>query len=216
MIPAQPGAGKFFYPNMLDGFETEDCEFYIGEKCLYDSVHIGYHRTASLSPKVVSAVHTIGAAYIPLQEAMTVRIKPTIPLEDAKRSHVVMQWFAGKKYSVTKVDWQKEWATAKFRDMGNFQLVLDEEPPVIVPAGFKDGAYMSKAARMVFIVKDNLESFNNFRAELDGKWLRFTNDKGRSFIYVFDEKCPRGEHSLKISVADEAGNVSTKIFKFTR
>ena len=216
MIPVQPVAGKLFYPNMLDGFETEDCEFYIGEKCLYDSVHIGYHTTVSVSPKVVSAVHTIGAAYIPLQEAMTVRIKPTVPLADAQRGHVVMQWFAGKKYSVTKVEWQKEWATAKFRDMGNFQLALDEEPPVILPVGFKDGANMSKAARMVFIVKDNLESFTNFRAELDGKWLRFTNDKGRSFIYVFDEKCPRGEHSLKISVADEAGNVTTQIFKFTR
>ena len=56
----------------------------------------------------------------------------------------------------------------------------------------------------------------NFRAELDGKWLRFTNDKGRSFIYIFDEKCGRGSHELKISIQDEAGNTTEKIYHFTR
>src|SRR5690606_31299560 len=30
--------GKMFYPQMVDGYETDDCEFYLGERCLYDSV----------------------------------------------------------------------------------------------------------------------------------------------------------------------------------
>lgn len=208
--------GKMFYPFMIDGFESGDCEFYLGEKSLYDSVHIAYRKTIASSPNVISAVHSIGAAYIPLQEPMTVRIKPTVMPDSGKRNHVVMQWFSGSKYEVEKVDWQKNWAAASFRSLGNFQLVLDEEPPTISPVGFTDGANLSKAARMVFVVKDNLESFKHFRAELDGKWLRFTNDKGRSFVYTFDEKCTAGAHSIKISVEDEAGNTSTKTFSFTR
>ncbi|MEO5683461.1 MAG: M23 family metallopeptidase [Chitinophagaceae bacterium] len=214
--PVTAAAGKLFYPLMLDGLENTDCEFFIGERCLYDSVHIAYKRTAAAAASTVSAVHSIGAAYIPLQEAMTVRIRPLISLDADKRNHVVMQRFAGNKQDVQKVEWQKGWAAAKFREMGSFQLVLDELPPVIVPVGFKDGANMSKAARMVFTVKDNLESFKNFRAELDGRWLRFTNDKGRSFIYIFDEKCGPGEHSLQVSVEDEAGNLTVKTFSFTR
>ncbi len=209
-------AGKMFYPSMLDGMEFTDCEFYIGESCLYDSVHINYRRTAAASSDVVSGVHTIGAAYIPLQDYMTVRIKPLMSLDADKRSHTVMQRFAGNKQDVQKVDWQKGWAAAKFREFGSFQLVLDETPPVIVPVGFTDGANLSKATRIVFIVKDNLDEFKNFRAELDGKWLRFTNDKGRSFIYIFDEKCSVGSHSLKVSAEDEAGNVAVKTFTFTR
>lgn len=214
--PVPVSAGKMFYPLMLDGFENSDCEFYIGEHCLYDSVHIMYKKTAAVAANIVSAVHTIGAAYIPLQDSMLVRIKPTVVLDAAKRSHVVMQRFAGNKNDVQKVQWQKEWAACKFRDMGNFQLVLDETPPVIIPVGFKDGANMSRASRIVFIIKDNLDVFRNFRAELDGKWLRFTNDKGKSFIYIFDDKCGTGSHSLKISVEDEAGNVAIKTFTFTR
>jgi murein DD-endopeptidase MepM/ murein hydrolase activator NlpD len=211
-----PAAGKLFYPLMIDGFETDDCEFYMGERCLYDSVHIAYRKTAALSPDAVSAVHSIGAAYIPLQDSMLVRIKPRASFDSTKRNRVVMQRFAGTKKTVEKVTWQKDWATAWFRDMGNFQLIVDEEAPVIIPVGFSDGTNLSKAAKIVFIIKDNLESFKKFRAELDGKWLRFTNDKGKSFIYIFDEKCPPGEHSINISVEDEAGNITSKTYKFTR
>ncbi len=208
--------GKMYYPQMLDGTENTDCEFFVGERSLYDSVHIAYKRTAAAPATVVSGVHTIGAAYIPLYDSLTVRIKPVVPLDAEKRNRIVMQRFAGSKQDVQKPEWQKGWAAAKFRDMGSFQLVLDETPPEIVPVGFKDGANMSKASRIVFIIKDNLDEFKNFRAELDGKWLRFTNDKGKSFIYIFDEKCAPGQHSLKISVEDEAGNVAEKTFTFTR
>ncbi len=213
-LPA--AAGKMFYPLTLNVYEAPECEFYIGEHGLYDSVHIAYNKSTLPRAGMVSAAHTIGAAYIPLQEAMTVRIKPTVALDAARRSHVVMQRFAGNKHDIAKVEWQKDWATAKFREMGIFQLLLDEEPPVIVPIGFADGANMSKASRIVFIIKDNLEVYKNFRAELDGKWLRFTNDKGRSFIYIFDEKCAPGPHSLKVSAEDEAGNVAVKTFTFVR
>ncbi|MCC6286715.1 MAG: M23 family metallopeptidase [Chitinophagaceae bacterium] len=216
--PATPMSGKMFYPLMLNvGEGSEDGDFYIGEKGLYDSVRIAYKRTpAAAGPVVVSAVHTIGAAYIPLQEAMVVRIKPTAVLTPGQKNRIVMQRFAGTKKGIVKVEWQGDWAMAKFRDFGSFQLVVDNEPPEIIPVGFKDSANLSKATKMLFTVKDNLDEFKNFRAELDGKWLRFTNDKGRNFVYVFDEYCLPGAHTLKLSVSDEAGNVTARIFNFTR
>jgi hypothetical protein len=44
----------------------------------------------------------------------------------------------------------------------------------------------------------------------------FSNDKGRTYIYKFDEMFTPGEHTLVISVEDEAGNKSVKTFKLTR
>ncbi|MFT3703690.1 MAG: M23 family metallopeptidase [Agriterribacter sp.] len=209
--------GKMCYPLMLNvGEGSEDGDYYISEKGLYDSVRIQYRRSVSTNPIVVSAVHTIGEAYIPLQEAMSVRIKPGAGLAQNKMNQVVMQRFAGAKKEVAKVDWQNGWAIAKFREFGSFQLVLDETPPEIAPVAFKDSADLSKASRIVITVKDNFEQVRNFRAELDGKWLRFTNDKARNFIYNFDEQCVPGAHALKISVADEAGNVTVRVFSFTR
>ncbi len=208
--------GKLFYPLMLDGYESENCEFYIGEKCLYDSVHIKYSSFTTGDPTVVSDVHVIGASYIPLQDSFLVRIKPLASLPDEDKKFTVMKWFAGSRAAVQKVRWQRDWAYAKFRDFGNFELVVDNDPPVITPMNFSEGADLSKATKIIFNVKDDMNSIKNVRAELDGRWLCFTNDKSRSFIYSIDEKCPRGMHQLKISAEDEAGNRTEKVFNFSR
>jgi murein DD-endopeptidase MepM/ murein hydrolase activator NlpD len=215
-VPAIPIAGKQFYPQMIDGFESPECEFYMGERCLYDSVHIRYSKSAAVLPQSVSSVHTIGERYIPLQESFLIRIQPTRVLTVAERSRTVMQWSLGARKAIQQVEWQENWATARFRDFGNYQLVVDTEPPAVVSIGFSDGANLQKASHIAFTIKDNLDVFKNVRTELDGKWLRFTNDKGRTFIYYFDERCPAGEHTLKISAEDEAGNTTMKTFTFTR
>lgn len=207
---------KLFYPFMLDGYETERCEFYIGERCLYDSVHIRHVVSANTHPQGVSDVHTIGSSAIPLQEAFLVRIQPNRPLSVNELQRTVMQWTSGSKSDVQKVSWQNGWASARFRDFGSFRLVTDDVPPQINMTGLTDGANLSKASRIVFSVTDNMGRVKRVRTLLDGKWLRFTNDKGRAFIYRFDEKCPAGEHELVISAEDEAGNTTTKTFRFVR
>lgn len=209
-------AGKLFYPLMMDGYESPECEFYLGERCLYDSVHIKYAKTANENSQVVSSIHAIGASYIPIKDSALIRIQPVRTLTDAEKSRTIMQWFAGTKKEVMKVQWQTNWASARFRDLGNFQLVIDVEPPKITPVGFTNGSDLSKATRISFNVDDNFDKIKNVRAELDGKWLRFTNDKGRTFIYIFDEKCMAGSHQLKIHAEDEAGNVTEQVYDFTR
>ena len=214
--PKPQGKGKMFYPFMLDGQEMKDCEFFIGERCLYDSVHIAYARNVSQLPQVVSAIHTIGATYIPLHEPFLVRIRATDSLPDTARVHVVMQWFDGAKKYVLPVSWKDGWASAQFRDLGSFQLVMDREAPVIRPVGFSDSADLSHASHIAFTVKDNLGSLKTVRATLDGQWLRFSNDKNGPFIYVFDEKWPPGIHELVIRAEDQAGNITTHSFRLNR
>ncbi|MBS1748569.1 MAG: M23 family metallopeptidase [Bacteroidetes bacterium] len=210
-------SGKMFYPFMVNvGEGSEDCEYYVGEKGLYDSVRIRYSRQVSDNPLVVSAIHNIGAAYIPVQEGLVVRIKPVRALTPQEKSRLVIQRFAGSKKEVVKPEWQGEFAVSKFREFGSFQLVLDETPPEIIPVGFKESSDLSKATHIVIAVRDNFDEFKGFRAELDGKWLCFSNNKGKNFIYSFDEHCAPGAHELKISVSDEAGNLATRVFTFTR
>ncbi|HEY0678019.1 MAG TPA: M23 family metallopeptidase [Chitinophagaceae bacterium] len=213
--PADAG-GKLFYPLMLDAYEAENAEFFIGETSLYDSVHIRHIVSAPTAAGAVSESHTIGATYIPLQSPVTVRLRPFRSLSPEEKERVVMLRVSGTRKEVQKVEWNNDWASARFREFGVYQLVFDDEPPVIVPVGITDGANLSKATRIAFTIKDNNTSFKNFRAELDGQWLRFTNDKGRTFIYTFDEKCPAGDHELKVRVSDEAGNVTERVYRFRR
>lgn len=212
-----PTAGKMSYPLMVNvGDGSDDCEFYIGEKALYDSVRIAYRRNISSIPEVVSAVHTIGTDHIPLQEGLMLRIKPDTALSGQNMNRTVVQRFSGTKKEVAKPQWQNGWAVARFNSFGSFQLVLDEEPPQIIPVGFINGQDMSKAKSLVFTASDNMGVVKNFRAELDGKWLLFSNDKGKRHIYRFDDRCSPGKHSLKISLADEAGNTTEQTYTFTR
>ena len=215
VVPAPPVPGKIFYPLMLEGAENENCEFFIGENCLYDSVHIEYRNSASGNPDVLSDVHTIGASYIPLQDSFLVRITPDLSFTEADRPNTVMQWTSGGKSIVQKVQWQQQWAAAKFREFGDFQLIRDTIPPSIAMS-FSDWADLSLSTRITFTVRDNLQMVKNIRAELDGKWLRFTNDKYKAFIYQFDEKCLSGTHVLNVSAEDEAGNKTTVSYNFVR
>lgn len=209
--------GKMFYPGMIDGIETNAYEFFLGERSLYDSVHVQHGQLPVADSTAISGVYSIGASYIPLHESFLVRIKPYRPiLSPAERSRTVMVAHSGARTIVQKAEWQQDWAAGRFRDFGNYRLLIDTEPPEIVPVGFTNGSNLGKAARIVFTVKDNLGAFKKVRAELDGKWLCFTNDKGRTFIYRFDEHCLPGPHTLKISAEDEAGNTSERVFTFTR
>ena len=67
-----------------------------------------------------------------------------------------MLWTSGAKSNVMKVEWKDGWGSASFRDFGTYKLMVDTDPPVIVPMGFTDGANLSKASRIVFTIKDNL------------------------------------------------------------
>jgi murein DD-endopeptidase MepM/ murein hydrolase activator NlpD len=250
--PAPP-IGKKFEPGMVDGLETPDCAFYFSEKSLYDSVTIattvsGYPGSGLSLPGGISAVHTIGAHWIPLLDPILVRLQPipgavqpapaqsvsspsaagglpqAMPAMDSTNwtgiytdtDRIVMVCFDSGQKDVRRPEWQGGWASAHFREFGNFQLVRDTVPPVIIPIGALEGADLSHATRIAFNIRDNLGALRKFRAELDGAWLCFTNDKGLAFIYTFDEHCPPGAHTLKVTVEDVAGNRTAGEYHFHR
>ena len=66
------------------------------------------------------------------------------------------------------------------------------------------------------MVTDNTEEIKEFTAKLDGKWLCFSNDKGKVFQYQPDEHLTAGEHELFLQVTDLSGNRTEKTYQFTR
>lgn len=200
------------FPNNINVFEEKEFELFTTEATIYDTVNISYTNTASNTANAASALHGFLSAAIPSHDYITVRIKPSINLSEEQKNRIVIKNISGSRTYVQKADWQNGWLAARFRQFGTYQAFVDDEPPTInAPA-----TDLSRASRIAFTPKDNFNSIKNFRAELDGQWLRFTNDKGKTWIYTFDEKFTRGEHELKVIVEDEAGNVTTKIWKVTR
>ncbi|MEP6926837.1 MAG: M23 family metallopeptidase [Ginsengibacter sp.] len=204
-----------FHPGFVNIIEQEDFEMILQPDALYDSFALVYSKKPVFSPGAYSGIHSVESGLVPVHNYFIVRIKPgkVVPIELKDRMLIKRTW--GDKTEVVKAAGDSEWFTAEFRNFGNFELIADDIAPVIY-GGFRDNSNLSKSSRIIFTPKDNNDEIKSFRAELDGRWLMFTNDKGHSFIYNFDEMCGRGNHELKILVKDEAGNTTTKTYHFTR
>jgi len=204
-----------FHPGFVNIFESKNVQLILKPEALYDSFAFVHSSKNVISSKSYSEVHSLESGLVPVHDNFILRLKANkkIPAELQDKMIIKRSW--SNKTEVAKASGDGEWYTAQFRSFGNFELTADDDPPTIT-GSFRDNANLSKASHIIFIPKDNNEEIKNFRAELDGKWLMFTNDKGSVFIYKFDEMCPRGKHELKISVQDEAGNTTEKIYHFTR
>jgi hypothetical protein len=180
--------------------------------CLYDTFRLKYYHANNNEPFAVSAAHMVNDASIPVHSNFTVRIKPIMKITDAIKNKLLIQ--RNSKSSIRKASWEGEWLTAQFNDFGIFRAFLDTLSPVLgTPKSFStkniDTIDLSAEKNIVFRPNDNFGTIRNFRAELDGNWLRFTNDKGSNYIYSFDERWPYGVHFLKVTIEDLVGNVST-------
>jgi hypothetical protein len=197
-------------PGNVNVYENALFEAYTTEYAVYDTVSVIYNIKSSISTNSASSIHTFVGPSIPIHDLLTVRIKPENPVPEELKDKVVIFSTSGTRKAVSKAKWNGDWVWAKFRQFGTYQVLVDDVPPTLNAPGVGDTVDLRRATRIVFSPKDNLNEINSFRATADGQWLRFTNDKGYSYIYKFDEKFPPGVHELKVEVTDVAGNVTTK------
>ena len=201
-----------FLPENVNVFESEAFEVFTSEYSIYDTVNIAHTVSEVAAVNAISPLNIFCSAAIPIHDSVTIRIKPNVEIAEEDKKKVIIKSVAGNRTVIKKTQWQHDWLAAKFRQFGSFQAFIDNEPPTINTPQ----ADLTRATRIVFSPKDNFKTIKKFRAELDGQWLRFTNDKGLSHIYRFDEKFPRGEHQLTVMIEDEAGNITTKTWSVRR
>jgi hypothetical protein len=204
-----------FSPNVVNSLQKDDFEIYLPPTILYDTILPEYSANEIKSEEAVSAAHRFCDGSIPAGDYFTIRIKPNTSFPSIWGDKIVIKNTYGTRSSVKKAEWQDGWLTTSFNQFGSYQAFADIQPPEINAPGRGNEIDLSAASRIVFVPTDNF-GIKSFRAELDGKWLLFTNDKGRAYIYNFDERCPYGVHSLKVSVADLAGNVTVKNWSFKK
>ena len=201
-----------FLPNNVNIFERDNFELFTTEKSIYDTITVSFTATNNNAVNAVSPLFSFLSAAIPSHDTVTVRIRPNQDIPAEWRDRIVIKNVVGSRTYLQKAQWQNGWLAAKFRQFGTYQAFIDNEPPTVnAPL-----TNLSKATRVVFSPKDNFNVIKNFRVEVNGQWLRFSNDKGRTWIYNFDEYFPRGQHELKVIIEDEAGNVTTKVWTVRR
>jgi hypothetical protein len=199
-----------FIPQHVNAFERNDFELFTSELAMYDTVQVNYIQNNTMPDGAISPAHTFLNATIPTHDSVRVRIRPTVTLSPEQRDKVIIRNISGTKTVVEKVTWMNGFASAKFRQFGIYQAFIDDVPPTVNAPGSGDTINLTRATRIVFTPRDNFNAVRNFRVQVDGQWLLFTNDKGRTWIYTFDAKFPKGVHELTVTAEDEAGNTLRK------
>jgi hypothetical protein len=212
----RPAHDRLLIPNQVNIIEEKEFEAYLPENCLYDTIPFAYYQQNVFPPAAVSAQHRFDDPVYPFNSSLGIRIKPVNKINnDLKNKIVILREWKGDR-SVRKAEWQNEWLSASFGDFGNFQAFVDTVAPTInAPIKGKDTLDLSPLNKIVFTPSDNF-AVRSFHAELDGRWLMFSNDKGRSYVYIFDEQCPYGVHELKVRVKDIVGNTTEKTWWFKK
>jgi hypothetical protein len=203
---------KEFHPGFINVFENDKIQLYLNENSLYDSIRFKYAELVANVPNAVSPAFLINSGTTPVHGYFPVRIKGNV--DPSLNEKIVMHRYWGSNHDYAKGVFENGWFKSGFREFGYFQLIIDTNPPVINPVGFKEGMTCSKQSRIAFVILDNTEEIKVFRALLDGQWLKFSNDKGRTFVYNLDEHCAPGEHELKIYAEDQVGNSVEKVYHF--
>lgn len=126
-----------------------------------------------------------------------------------------MKMISNKKNTVAKGIWKDDWMEARFRDLGDFTLLMDTTAPRITLYGWLNGGNVSKRTSIAIVTRDNLGDVKNANGYVDGKWILFSK-KDDLLVHTFDGRITAGKHELKVIAEDEAGNISEKIFTFTR
>ena len=206
--------GNVVIPAEAKTIATENAEIKLSKNAVYDAVNFNMYEKPSSDVNAVSNAIFLQGPYIPVHDSYTVRIKPNKKLSSQEKDKVIMLLDYGSDTDEVKGTWNGDWVEGKFNRLGTARLILDNGLPSVSPS-WKDGAFVGSALRLKGTTKYG--DIVSFRAELDGKWLRFSRVKD-DFVYVFDEKCPKGsgEHTLKVTTTNTAGNVNTQTFTFQR
>lgn len=207
----------YLLPHQAFSFKRADVELIAAAGAVYDSVPLDYQVDAGpLLPPALTRRHRFNSTAWPLHNVVQIKLKAAQPLDERLRNKVVMQRSWGSVKKTKPAHYEKGWVVASFDDFGYFQAYIDTVAPEVRLPGSGDTIDLSASRAIVITPSDNFGVIRSFRAELNGQWLRFTNDKGRSWVYRFDERCPYGTHQLTIAVQDAVGNESTRSWYIKR
>ena len=215
---ANPASGiqsdsRYMLPNQINVFEREDVQLMTSTLSLYDAIRFLY--SAKTKAGAYSKVHVLHTPAIPVHDSISIRVRPSQEVPAGLEHKIIMVKAARGKLDVSQTKFLKGWFEARFREFGEFWLEADLTPPVIAVSGVSNGSVLGSGSRIVCSVSDNWKKIKNFRAELDGNWLRFVQ-RGTTFVYTMDAHCAPGTHTLRLTVEDVAGNQTEKTIHFSR
>ena len=203
--------GTYFKVNKPNSFAHPNVKFALDSKDIYDDFCFIFSEKPDMN--AYSARYAVHNTSVPVHTYFSLYIKPNKPVPFELRNKIALvETDNGKDYGKA-ANYDNGWYRTSIRNFGEYRLVADNKPPSIIPMQSREA--LLKSGRITFKVDEDITSVDKFEASLDGEWIPF-EQSGNIFYYTFDEHCPKGDHELTITAADENGNEETIKYSFKR
>jgi hypothetical protein len=184
--------------------------------CFYKTFQFQYDSAKQVKG-TYSAVHKIHNKYTPVQDYMTLAIKPKgLPVKLQGKAILVKIDDDGVGFSSAggQYDATDGYVRARVREFGNYSVAVDTIPPKIKPINVESFKSLAGQSAVKFTISDELSGISTYRGTLNGKWVLMDYDpKNTLLTYFIDERLLAGPNSFELKVTDSKGNVS--IYKTT-
>jgi murein DD-endopeptidase MepM/ murein hydrolase activator NlpD len=194
--------------NSSNHFETASVILDAPSGCFYDSFVFKYDSARRIAG-TYSAVQKIHDIYTPVEDYMTLSIKPKgLPERLRDKALIVKISDDGKSFTSAGGNWENTgFVTAKIREFGDYSISVDTIPPKITainPESFKN---LAGQKMIKFTISDELSGIASYRGTLNGKWVLMEYDpKNDLLYYTIDDRLLAGQNSFSLEVTDGKGN----------
>ena len=183
---------KTIFTNKKTKFNSSNIAIDFKEKTLYDTLFL----------EVIDrrGAFQIGQPTIPLREPVDITYKTTGNYDQAKSAVYNIYGNTKKQLNTT---WEGRKASFKTRELGNFAILTDNEPPTIKPIT-KD------STKLQFKINDELSGIKEFKALVNEQFVLMDYDYKKDLIWsVETDSTNYYKGPIKLVVTDNAGNTET-------
>lgn len=197
-------------PNTID---NGDMKAIFPKGTFYENAYLHYRTSADASEGIYSPMYHLHDVSLPVHKYFDLSIRPEgIPIALREKAFIA---FCDEKNNISSCGgkWKGDFIMAKVRSLGDYCIMIDEEPPTIRPVSFRRD--MRGRSKMSFKIKDNMPTTGkarglSFSARVDGRWILMEYDeKNDLLVHRFDHRIGKGEHLLKLTLRDDRGNSNT-------
>ena len=221
VIPSD--SGNYNYAMLYDKTNTINTglmKVVFSKGTFYENAYLNYQQTTDESDDIYSDMHHLHNESIPVHKYFDLSIQGDIIPEHLRSKAFIAHCDSKQNVASNGGKWKDGYLTAKVRSLGDYCIMIDETKPIIQPISFRHN--MTSRSKMTFKITDNIPITGkarglSFDATIDGKWILMRYDeKNDLLIHQLDERTPKGEHTLKITVKDDRGNKNVYQRQFIR
>ena len=194
---------------------TDQLNVQFPEGTFYNDLYLDYYVNEETSEGVYSAAHHIHNGNIPVHKYYTISILPkAIPSHLLDKAFIA---YCAKDNEILNCggQWRGEFLETQVRQLGDFQILVDEEAPKITPVSFTYN--LRQRSSISFRITDNFPTTGrakslDYFATIDGKWVLMEYDAKKEVLkHRFEDSLEKGVHQFQLVVTDDRNN--TAIFK---